>query len=876
MDVIVSHVNADFDSLAGLVGAARLYPGAALVLPGSRSGVVRNFLSLHREVIDPKTFGDINPETITRVVVVDVCNRKRLGAAAAWLDLPDVDVHLYDHHPGAGCDVEASLRHVEPFGAVATVLARLLRDRGETPTSFEATVLLLGIYEDTGSLQFGGTSPADLEAAAWLLECGGDLDVVAHFTRRSLTPDQRRLLREVLEHVEVRQVRGVPIALAPAPPGGYVEDAALLVHRILELEDVQAAFLMAEMDEVLYVIARSRSDAVDVGNLLRDLGGGGHPRAGSATLKGRRMPEVRDAIVAALEREVAPEPVAREIMSYPVRTVSPDDSVAEARRRMIRYSHSGLVVVQEGELVGVLTRRDVDKARHHRLEHAPVRGFMTREVATVTPTTPVSELERRMIEQEIGRLPVMAGGEVVGVVTRTDVLRALHGHRYLSGSQREGEEPALRLLRERLPAPLQRLLERVGQVADRERARAYAVGGFVRDLLLGEPNADVDVLVEPDALTLAQAMARDAGAAVKLDVRFNTAKLSLQDGLQVDFATARAESYERPGALPEVEPSSILDDLRRRDFTIDAMAVALNPECFGELLDPFGGRGHLERRVLRVLHNLSFREDPTRILRGVAFEARFHFRMDAHTERRAREAIADGAFDTITPERLRRELLRLVRNPRPFGALLRLEELGFLRWLHPRLELDAALLKEIPSALDWWRDRAGERLDRSAVFLAAVLAPLGAAEAARAAGERLRCRPTGCRALEEGLRAMREVESRVPLESSPAELTSRLRDLAPESLVLLRAAADRDRRARLDQYLARWRGIRLEITGDDLKALGHRPGPALGEALRATLDARLNGEIAAREEQLAYARRYLEGDLPRYNGGAPVDAADEA
>jgi tRNA nucleotidyltransferase (CCA-adding enzyme) len=513
----------------------------------------------------------------------------------------------------------------------------------------------------------------------------------------------------------------------------------------------------------------------------------------------------------------------------------------------------------------VVTRRDVDKARHHRLEHAPVRGFMTREVHTAAPETPLSELERLMIAEGIGRLPVVRDGEVVGIVTRTDVLTALYGARYLAGTPPPAEEPVAQLLRQRLPAPVQRLLEQVGQAAG--DGAAYAVGGFVRDLILGVRNLDVDILAEPDAIALARAVARITGGQVKAEPRFGTAKLVLPDGFQIDFATARTETYAHPGALPEVEPSSVVDDLRRRDFPMNAMAVALRPERFGALLDPFGGRGDLDRRRIRVLHTLSFIEDPTRIFRAVRFEERFHFRMDRQTEALARHAVETGALGRISPERLRAELYRTFREPRALGVLMRLEELRLLAWLHPDLRLEPELLRGVPGALEWWKAAAPDRPDARIVWLAGLLAPLGPEGAARTAEERLRLEPPKLRRLEEALRALAAEEPFLP-GAPPAEVARRLAPLSPETLALLRArwsAAEKDTRVRgvLDRFVREWRQVKLEITGEDLKALGYRPGPALGAALRATLDAKLNGELSGREAELAYARRALDAALQR-------------
>lgn len=867
MDVIVSHVNADFDSLGGLVGARLLYPGAVMVLPGGETQVVTRFLNLHEQALPVLRPSDVDPETITRIVVVDTASRKRIGKAEAWLELPDVEVHVYDHHTESVADIEASLCRLEPWGAVSSILAHELKARGETPAPIEATALLLGIYEDTGSLSYAATRPEDVEAAAWLLRCGADLEVVSEFTRKTLSPEQREVLRDLLAAAEVHSINGLAVVLAAVETNGFVSDLAPLTHRLLEIEEADAGVLLAEMEGTTYVIARSNTDSINVGAAMTDLGGGGHARAASAKVTEEPLDRLKPRVLEALEVHAERETTARAIMSRPVRSISPEVTIAEARARMVRYGHSGLVVLENEQIAGIVTRRDVDKARHHRLDHAPVRGYMTADVNTVTPSTPLSELERIMIAEGIGRLPVVSHGEVIGIVTRTDVLRALHGARYVAMPPSSEDETA-RLLRETLPAPVQRLLEEVGRVAVRVDAQAYVVGGFVRDLLLGVRNLDVDILVEPDGIALARAVAEETGGELKAEPRFGTAKVILPDGFRLDFATARTESYPHPGALPEVEESSITDDLRRRDFTINAMAISLRPECFGRLLDPFNGKKDLEQRRIRVLHNLSFVDDPTRIFRAVRFEVRYHFQMDRHTESLAKQGIRNGVLNSITPERVLAMLRRVVQERKPLGALLRLDELGVSQWLSPGLELDTDLLRRLPGALDWWNAHVPENVNSLIVYLAGLLAPVGLETAVQAAEVRLRVAPPDLRRLEAALQAALRVEELLPEEAPPAELTRRLRPLVPEALVVLRAriaseGEDRAKRAAaLERFITQWRTVKLEITGDLLTQAGFRAGPRLGKALASTLDAKLNGEIQGPDQELAYARALLEQAEP--------------
>lgn len=921
MQLIVSHINTDFDSLGSMVGAAKLYPQARMVLTGSQDRNVREFLTLHEEFLELLPAKSVDPSVVTRAIVVETQSSRRLGEMAALVLDPRIEVVLYDHHVGAESDIPARERHVEPVGACTTLLVRELRafDTGDgsrktgaqtspggspsinappstTPepagglpelpasvfrlpsplvlTPLEATTMLLGIYEDTGSLTFSATTPEDLEAAAWLLRMGASLDVVHRFVHRALSPEQRRLLNELLERTEYVEVNGVPVAIALSEAGPYVNELALLAHKLSELENVPLVFVLARMGETIYVVGRARSEATHVGEVLAELGGGGHSRAASAVFHGADLETVRRRLLDALAPRVRREPVAREIMSVPARTITPDATVAEARRRMVRYGHSGLSVVDAGRLVGVITRRDVDKARHHRLAHAPVKGFMSRQIVTAAPDMPLSEMERRMIERDVGRLPVVEDGHVVGVVTRGDLLRARCGSDFAGRGIPADPVDIVRRLEERLPRRLQEVLRELSHLAQGDASAGapaggpqvahppvglYLVGGFVRDLLLDVQNLDVDLVVVGDAIRFASEVSRVMNGKLKGHHGFLTATVTLPDGVKLDFSTARSETYGQPGALPEVEASSIEDDLRRRDFTINAMAIRVSADRFGELLDPFGGQADLERGIVRVLHNLSFIEDPTRIFRAVRFEARYGFRMDTHTEELARHALDSNALSAVSPERLRREFNLMFREPNPLGGLRRLAELGILDWLSPGLQLDQERMERVEGALAWIARQSGERPDRTVVYLAALLADLGPRAAAVIADARLRLSEPKCELLMRCLERLPEAVQRLSQsELRPHQLYRALLGLTLEVLTLARIWSDEPAvGARIEQYLSQLRHVRLAITGDDLRALGVRPGPPMGEALRRTLDARLDGEVVGREAEQAYALRLL-------------------
>jgi len=853
MEIITSHTNTDFDGLAAMVAASKLHPGAQLVLPGAADRNVREFLALHGDMVDVKASKQLDLSSVSKVIVVDTQTRSRLGEFERLLTLPGVEVVVYDHHALEPMDIPNARLVYREVGAATTILVQEIRSQCRPVSSFEATLFALGIYEDTGSLTFHTTTALDLETVAWLLSQGANLDVVADFIHRALSEEQRRLLNELVLSSRIVEVNGTPVTLASAAARGYVGEVALMAHRLRELENTPAVFVLAQMDDSVYVVGRSSTDRANVGLILQALGGGGHSRAASAQVKGASLAQVERMLLEALARHLPPEPTASTIMSRPPRVIGPNAMVSEAVQAMQRYGHSGLCVVDCDRVVGVITRRDADKARHHGLMHAPVKGFMSRDVAVAAPTTPLTDLERMMIHRDVGRIPVVDDGKLVGVVTRSDLLRALHGQRYV-------EEPVnlTPVLEAGLPAGAVELLRLIGARCEDEGAPAYLVGGIVRDLLLGRPNLDIDIVIEGDAEILAAKLSSELGAALKTHKRFGTAHLRMPDGLRIDIAAARTESYRRPAALPDVEHSSIQDDLRRRDFTMNALAVKIGFSRFGELLDPFGGKRDIGARVVRTMHNLSFIDDPTRIVRAVRFEVRLGFRMDEQTEALAAEAVRTGALGRLTPERFRRELLLCFSEPSLVDLIRRLSELGILKHLHPELDADPDLVLSAGEALTWYASlHQRDRLDREVVFLSALLFPLGPAAAREVCADRLRLSPPRCELVGEIVGAAPGL-ARDVAGLANAELYERLHDQRVEAIVLAVALRPDDSvREAFARYLRNLRHVKLSVRGDDLIAMGYKPGPAFGAAFREALLRKVSGELHGRSDEIAFILRRL-------------------
>ncbi|MEK7367577.1 MAG: CBS domain-containing protein [candidate division NC10 bacterium] len=878
MELITTHISADFDAVASMLAASKLYPQARLAFPGSLERNVREYFAQMGEPFPHERLKKLDLTAVTRLILVDAKRAGRLGPLKEVLANPGLEIHIYDHHPAHPKDIASTLEVLKEVGATTTIFVELLRERQVPLTPEEATLLALGIYEETGFFTFTSTTPADLAAGAALVDQGANLNTVADFIRREMTAEQIALLNELILAAETHEVNGVPVVITAVTRDRYVGDLAFVVHKLRDIENINVLFVLVRMDDRVHLVARSRLEAVDVGSIAAILGGGGHGTAASATIRDRPLHEVKDELLRLLKARVRPVRLARDIMMAPVKAIPDRFTVAGAAEIMNRFSLNTLPVVRQGELTGLITREILDRALYHGLGEAPVSEYMTTEFSTVDPDAPLEKVQALMVEQTLGFLPVVQGRRLKGAILRSDLLRHLHEEvlqrpTFPREEEAEPSAPAggrtvAALLRGRLPARIQEILKTAGAVADRAGARLYAVGGFVRDLLLGMENSDVDLVAEGDGIAFAEAFAASTRGTVRSHRKFGTAVVSLPDGYKVDVASARTEYYEHPAALPTVEHSSIRLDLYRRDFTINALAVGLHSADYGRLLDFFGGSRDLRDGVIRVLHSLSFVEDPTRILRAARFAVRCGFTIAKQSERLIRNTVRLRLLDKLSGARILTEFKLIFQEARPAAILKVLEGYGVPEAIHPRLRgarAEQALLDRVGEVLSWYRLlHLPEAPTPWLLYLLAWVSECTLPEA-RSVARRLGLPPGRLTDLSAALTASRGLRRQFAKERPlTAGLITRLLEDAPLEAVLLlmaRAPAPRVERA-VSEYLTRYASIRPLLTGNDLKALGIRPGPIYQDILTSLRYARLDGRLTSREEEEQFVRRRFAAHIP--------------
>ncbi len=888
--IITAHNNADYDALAAMVAAGKLYPNALLIAPATQERQATHyFTDSIAYLFSLRQPRDVDFSGVKTLVVVDTRQKSRIRHVEAVFANPGLEIHLYDHHPDAEDDLTGAICVVKPWGSCTAILVDLMKERGVLPTSDEATMLGLGIYEDTGSFLYSSTTTHDLAAAAWLREQRMDLEIVSELISRDLTREQILVLNTLLESAQTHDIKGIPVLFAEASLDFFLGDFAVLAQKIMDLEQVKVLFALARMGDRVQVVARSRLAEVDVGKICASIGGGGHSYAASASVKDKTLAEVKAELLALLLSSVNPHVTVGEHMTSPVIGVDDNQTIAQAEEIMTRFGLKAVPILAAGtrRCVGYLEQQTAARAMAHGLGELGVTEYMHRSVQTVSPESTLFPAMEIILTQRQRLVPVVENGEVVGVLTRTDIMRLLVGDAMLRIPEGTPLDAAARernigaLVKERLPAEHVELLALAGKLGDSLNCGVFAVGGFVRDLLLSRPNLDIDLSVEGDGIAFAKLLAAKLKGRVRPHYKFKTAVVVFTnkqgEEQRIDVATARLEYYEHPGALPTVELSSIKMDLSRRDFTINALAVQLNASRFGVLIDPFGAQRDIKEKTVNVLHSLSLIEDPTRIMRGIRFESRYDFKFGPQTERLAKNALQLGMLQRVSGVRLCNELRHMFDEHEAVKCIQRMEQFDIWRLIHPLLKLQpskVALLKEMEDVLAWYRRMyMGESPQTTTVFLlillrgakhqdiAAVLNRLGFIQKAKTDFLRLR-------------EALRHAQIQLPSwkneDGSMSGLYTLLCQMPVEGiLVLIALTAKEPFNKDIAHFLTRLHMEKPDITGADLAELGEVPGPVFGRVLSQVLAAKLDGKVKSRDEQLALAAKLLSA----VRGGKPAPLA---
>jgi tRNA nucleotidyltransferase (CCA-adding enzyme) len=710
MQVILTHEQADFDAVASLLGAALLQKESAAILPKVINRNVRNFIHLYGSDL-PFIAQDEFPKTpIDKITLVDT---------QALVTLKGINkntrVGVIDHHIKKDDLPETWEFTPVATSACTTYFIEALQEINGSLSLVHATLLLLGIYEDTGSLSYAHTTSRDVLAVAYLLDQGASLKIATEYLNPPLSTSQQEVFERLVASMDTLRINDCRISVSSAKALELDDEVSSIAHKISDLTDPDGLFIFVETKEGIRLVARSVNDQIDVRKITKNLGGGGHERAAAALIKRdkrneNQLSDLVDSFKLELPKFIKPTVTVRQIMSKKPLTISPTTSADEAHTLMKNYGYEGYPVIEKGQITGLLTRRAVDRALSHKL-NLPASSLMDAGNIFVHPGDSLESLQRIMADSGWGQVPVVdpKTNSIVGIATRTDLLRIIAGK--IPGTP-EKLNLASEMESDLAPARLG-LLKLISMASSNLNLPIYLVGGFARDLILEKPGFDMDFVVEGDGILLAESLAEKYGGRVTCHRKFGTAKWhisSIKKALverfsskttldystlptSIDLISARTEFYDKPTALPTVKSGSIKLDLHRRDFTINTMAVRLDGHHFGDLYDYWGGLTDLRKGLIRVLHSLSFVDDPTRILRAIRFEQRFGFNIEERTLALISEA--QELLEKVSGDRIRHEIDLIMEEPRAPEMLARINKLKLLRTFFYYIRWDLEILRTL-------------------------------------------------------------------------------------------------------------------------------------------------------------------------------------
>jgi len=704
--LIVLSEGADLDSLSAAYGILKLYTNACLLKPRYLSKRAGEVFKKYREFFRiTETF----PECFELVLVDTHFFPEGIPKEKVK------KVIVYDHHPKG--DVKEFEGKIEKVGAATTLVVEEIKRKNIPISPREATLLAFGIYEDTGNLTYEGTTPRDALAVAWLLEKGANLREIRQVMMETYTPQQIEAVSKIVQSIEKIFIEGKTISLATAVLESYQPDINNLLYEIKDLKESDAFFVIVEAEGKTYVFGRSQDTDINAGEILSQFGGGGHKEAGAAKLENVSAERLKELLKVYLKKKYVKLKV-KDIMNTPPFVLSEHFSVKDALSELTERGIANAPVInKEGKLVGIISKKVLLKVVKLYPDE-PIEEFMNRDFHILPPDALIWEAEEILTRFGQKLIPVVEKDTVIGVITRLDLLQVI------KEDMAKFKEKRRKL---KIPENIKPISEEVGKIAKELGYRAYIVGGVVRDILLGKEVWDIDFVVEGNAIEVAKKLAQRHKVNVHPFPEFGTAHLKIGK-LKLEFATARRESYSKPGAYPKVEPASLKEDLIRRDFTINSMAISVNPEDFAILIDYFGGLKDLKEKIIRILHPISFIEDPVRILRALRFSGKLGFKLSKSTEKMLKQAVNLGLLKEAPRGRIINEIKLALREEKFLDILELYKKYRILEEIIPNFRWSEKLyqkLTELRKIIAWHSLQfPEEKIDYGWLYILRILSTL--------------------------------------------------------------------------------------------------------------------------------------------------------
>ncbi len=856
--------NADLD----LLGAARclqlLNPQAKILHPVR---LKQNAWEAARrcEWFKTEKISDINFSDIKRIHLVMINQPRHNNEIVEAISRHGTEAIIHSDK-SARLPFSYILKQYHSLSLTASLMNRLISEN-RVLANEELQLFNLAVNEKTWVGLSSRCREEDLKALAFLRNQSFSPVRTSNAISLGLREGQAAVYHQILKNIEDIQPGYWPISFAAVKAVNQVQDLEPVIDTVWSDLSAPVAVIMITYQSFSRVWARSNISQIDFFEIFHEFRPARQRSWIYFNFSGNSHEQNSEKLLQHLNGNIKSDLTAGEIMSASPRCVECSITVKQALDEMLKFNIMSLIVTRNREFIGIVTRRDLDRALQMNLLDSAIEPYIPSDIPVVSPKTPVRALKSLMVRYNLTRLPVIDSGKIKGIITTHELLRALPDYLPLPQDflplaekiQMPGPESIEEILKRVFSLRIYHLINRISRFAGNRGIAAFAVGGFVRDLLLQRQNFDLDIVVIGDAMKFASEFSKELACDFKVFDRFHTARIYFED-LKVDFSSARIEHYSTPGALPQIEYSGLSNDLFRRDFTINALALSLLPESFLELKDFFGGFNDLMNRKIRILHSFSFLEDPTRLFRALRFAGRFNFSLDKDTKRAFDLAVSREAITRLSTKRIAAEVSRCFNEERPQQIISDLFEAGLMRFLSPELT-DTSILpgrfKLIRALIKRFKPMP-EEIDDEAVYWAGLLVSLPLETAEKLLDV------TGT----PHTRRIKILQSLTSMNSLPGQLNhleeidnrclyDLLKDLCPEALISTIAFAVDKRNARkIIYYLINLRHIKCIISGKDLLTEGIKPGPHIRKIFDHIISLKLGGRKLSREEELKIAAEF--------------------
>ena len=883
MVVVVPHENTDLDALASAIGLSYLIKDSFLYIPKRKEKEVAEFLKSYKKDLPLNFLEEKDLEElayIQKLIIADTSDLERIPEEILKkINKEKTLIYIFDHHKDEkGYEkykkegYKIYVKKVET-GSCSSIVAHLYeRKKNFSPPKIILNTLLLGVYSDTGSFRYSGTSSYDFEAASILMKLGADINFIQKCLSylEKITKEDLDFITLFKDNLNILDIKGKKIGIINLPNlQKTTGELATKLSKFFEIEtDLDAVFLLTNIDKKRNVIiARSRDEEIDVGYILRKkpLEGGGHSSAASATVTDIAISELETVLREILfDIYYKDTLLVKNFMSSPPKCVYKDMPIKDAIDLFEKYSFSFLPVLDSnGNPFGLLTRSLVDKFKQFGdIYKEKVGDYCERDIETIYEDDTLYKAYLLFSKRNPPMLIVKNKEEkVVGVLTKSDLtIYEDEFYKFVSRNKKikNISQKLKSVLRKKVVNGINLLdfIEEIGKLAQDLGIRAYIVGGFIRDLFLERENFDIDIVVEGDAKLLLKKIKEKFKLKTHFSPGFKSGKVFLAPNFHIDINTARAEYYKKAGALPKIEQASLKKDLYRRDFTINTLACDISPNNFGYLLDFFGGLEDIKERKIRVLHSLSFIEDPTRILRAFRFLVRYRFEFGKQTEYLIKQAISLHVLDKVEGSRIYHELKMIFLEDNPLRVIRKLYDYGVLKELSKDISFNegkARLFENLRKMIIWHKITApNEKVDYSIPYFAAFLWNMPF-EKAKNILEKW-CPPENEKRLiflifDEAVKVAKKLE-KVQKNSEIYELLKNY----PNEFLLFLGAYNPELKKKISYFILKLKSTKNVISGRDLLELGFPQSKIMSFTLKKIFHKVLDKEIACKEEALEYIK----------------------